>query len=57
MGMEKNGFNVVETDIGSMRNALHLLKWAQMEGKDFVHTVCCSFIIHYGANFVLIIFY
>ena len=56
MGVEKNGFNVVVTDDGSMRSALHLLKWAQMEGKDFVHTVCCSFIIHYGANFVLIIF-
>ena len=57
MGVEKNGFNVVVTDDGSMRNALHLLKWAQMEGKDFVHTVCCSFIIHYGANFVLILIF
>ena len=52
MGVEKNGFNVVVTDDGSMRK-----KWAQMEGKDFVHTVCCSFIIHYGANFVLILIF
>ena len=54
MDVEKNGLNVVVTDDGSMRNALHALKWAQM---DFVHTVCCSFIIHYSANFVLILIF
>ena len=53
MGVEKN---VAVTD-GSMRNALYELKWTQMERKDVVRTACCSFIIRYGGNFVLILIF